>query len=529
MNLGFFRKSENLREEGKIMKKSSLLQATKEGFRFEEITVNELLSGYEEGEYTTEEVVCSYLNRIEQYEHIYNAFTFINPNAVEEAKEIDHMREAGKELGPLAGVPIVIKEAVDVAGFPSTFGWAPLSKESGGIELMPTKDAPIVTRLKEAGAIILGKTNIPAFSCAYNANSSWDGPTYNAVNMAITPGGSSSGTATAVSGNFAMLGVAEETAGSIQVPAAAQSLVGIKTSFGLVPTLGVTPLAGSTRDVLGPHARTVKDAAIMLDVIAGYSEEDVKTKASIGNLPERGYANFLEDYSLEGKRIGLYGPGWRSEELSKETQELYFTAIEELKQQGAEVIADPFAGTGFAAYMQTIPQFIGMESFFYDLENYLKNLDETFSIKNVFQKAGNVPWTEDGPLALVSDIINAETAKADPSVLPNLTRFNEVKSELLRIIHGVMEDHQLDGFVYPQMPKAMPSIREDNVESTTISEINISGLPLITVPAGYYEAGSPFALAFFGKMWSEAELIGMAYSYEQVTKLRGAPTLKEIL
>ena len=133
----------------------------------------------------------------------------------------------------------------------------------------------MVARLKAAGAIILGKTNIPAFSHdGARANTSWDGPTFNAVDRAIAPGASSSGTATAISGSFAVVGLAEETGGSIQNPASAQSLVGVKPTFGLVPNTGVAPLAGSTRDVVGPHARTVKDAALLLDVLAGYTPED---------------------------------------------------------------------------------------------------------------------------------------------------------------------------------------------------------------------------------------------------------------
>ncbi|MBY0096107.1 amidase [Mesobacillus maritimus] len=514
------------------MENTTVLTTTSEDFRFAEVTVKQLQTGYENGEFTVEEVITSYLKRIEQFEELYNAFTSLNPNVFEDAKEIDRLRESGAELGPLAGIPIVIKEAVDMAGYPSTFGWAPFCKDTGGIELSPKNDATIVTRLKDAGVVILGRTNIPAFSCAYNANNSWDGPTYNAVNRSISPGGSSSGTATAVSGNFTVLGIAEETAGSIQVPAAAQAIVGIKPTFGLVPMRGCTPLAGSTRDVLGPHARTVEDAAILLNVLAGYSPEDSNTAAAIGNVPIEGYTASLDTGALKGKRIGLYGPGWRSEELSAETKKLYAEAIEVLESQGAEVIDDPFAGTGLAEFMETKYSFMGMETFFYDLEKYLKNLDpedETISLKSIFEKAGQVPWGEGGPLSLVSEIINDATAEKDHSLLPDLTEFNEVKSELLRVINTVMVEKQLDGFAFPQMPEEIPVLSEDNVKSTTISEINISGLPLITVPAGYYQSGSPFALAFFGRAFSEAELIAMAYAYEQATKLRVAPTMVEKL
>lgn len=515
----------NKTEQGRrsAVESNTVINSSKEEFLFAEITVEKLLDGYAEKEYTAEEVVQSYLKRIEKYHSSYNAFTFINNNALNEAREIDRKMAAGEKMGVLAGIPIVIKEAVDVAGFPSTFGWAPLAKDAGGIELIPAKDATVVTRLKEAGAIILGKTNIPAFSCAYNANSSWKGPTYNAVDRNLTPGGSSSGTATAVSGNFAVLGVAEETAGSIQVPAAAQSLVGIKPSFGLIPTTGVTPLAGSTRDVLGPHARTIKDAAIMLDVMAGYSSDDPKTVSS--TVPAAGYTSFLKENSLEGKRLGLYGSGWRKTQLSPETNKLYKTAVERIKSQGAQVIEDPFAGTGLADFMKTTATFLGMESFFYDLQSYLKNLNRALTVEKVFDKAGKIPWKEDGPLRPVLNNINLETARQNAERLPDLTEFNSVKNELLRIITHVMAENELDGFVYPTFLEALPELKAENIATSTISEINISGLPLVTVPAGYYDSGSPFALAFFGKMWSEGELLGMAFAYEQVSKGRVMPEL----
>lgn len=498
-------------------------QAGTDEFPLMEITVDELIAEYEKGTYTAEEVVQSYLDRIETYEETYNAFTYMNKDALKEAKKIDKMRKKGEKLGPLAGVPIVIKEAVDVKGFPTTFGWAPLSKEADGIKLMPSKDASVVARLKEAGAIILGKTNIPAFSASgTDANTSWAGPTYNAVNPSLAPGGSSSGTATSISGNFAVLGIAEETGGSIQNPAAAQSIVGIKPTFGLVPTMGVTPLSSSTRDVLGPHARTVEDAARMLDVIAGYTEDDPLTEQSVGHVPDKGYASFLDDNSLEGKRIGLYGPGWRTEELSAETKELYARAIKELESQGAEVVTDPFAGTGFAEYVKNAPS-QGRESFFYDLENYFENINPNLTTEKVFEKAGAIPWEDGGPLSSRANL----PGKENPDVLPDLTTFNEVRSQYRKMMKEVMEKHDLAGFVYPQMSKAIPKLGEGSIAATTVSEINVGGWPLITVPAGYYKNGSPFALAFLGQEWSEPELIGMAYDYEQATGHREAPQLMD--
>ncbi len=406
-----------------------------------------------------------------------------------------------------------------MAGFPSTMGWEPLAKELGGIELIPERDAPVVARLKAAGAVILGRTNIPAFSSSgTRATTSWDGDTYNAVDAKLVPGASSNGTATAVSGNMAVLGIAEETGGSIQNPAAAQALVGIKPTFGLVPNAGVVPLAGSTRDVIGPHARTVRDAAVMLDVIAGYSHEDPKTVASIGNIPKYGYTAKLNKLALKGERIGLYGPGWRNQELTEETQELYDQAVEELEKQGATVIPDPFADTGFAEYVKANGS-VGIESVIYDMEDYLERLGPDaaiHSVEELLEKTGENP-----------SIFNRyEGNLPDPDGVADLSKFVEVRTKYLEYINETMDKYDLDALVYPQMFKESPLLStEDNIGATTVSEINVAGVPLVTVPSGYYDSGSPFAIVFVGKLWSEASLLGMAFDYEQATQSREAPTL----
>ncbi|CAM3941740.1 amidase [Cohnella lubricantis] len=494
--------------------------AAAQAFAYEEITLEELQDGYADGKFTTVQVVQAYLDRIQLYEPNYNAFTTMNANVLKEAAEIDRARAAGEELGPLAGIPIVIKEAVDMAGYPSTMGWAPLSPEKGGIRLIPEKDAPVVARLKAAGAVIIGRTNIPAFSSSgTRATTSWDGDTYNAVDRRFVPGGSSSGTAMSVSGNFAVLGIAEETGGSIQNPAAAQNIVGIKPTFGLVPNAGVVPLGGSTRDVIGTHARTVHDAAAMLDVIAGYTHEDPKTVASIGNMPANGYTSKLNTQALQGKRIGLYGKGWRDQDLTPETQQLYDRAIQELVAQGATVITDPFADTDFAATVKSADGGIG--SVYYDMQDYLERLGPSAAINNVqelIEMTGEVP----------SVFTRYDGNLPDPNSEPDLSAFIASRTDILKIFNDVMDKYDLDALVYPQMFKETPLLSsEDNIGATTVSEINLAGVPLVTVPAGYYKSGSPFELAFTGKMWSEADLLGMAYDYEQATAYRKAPVLLE--
>ena len=213
---------------------------------------------------------------------------------------------------------------------------------------MPATDAPVVARMRAAGAVILGKTNIPVLSATgSHANDSWAGPTYNAAGREFLPGGSSAGTATAVAASLAVLGLAEETGGSIQNPASAQGLVGIKPTYALVPNVGVLPLS-SLRDVVGPIARCVRDAALALDVLAGFTMADPKTIAGVGKKPPGGYAANLRPDALKGKRIGTYGPGWRNLPLSEEAASALCAGAGRDQGAGRAIVEDPFAGSGFA-------------------------------------------------------------------------------------------------------------------------------------------------------------------------------------
>jgi Asp-tRNA(Asn)/Glu-tRNA(Gln) amidotransferase A subunit family amidase len=499
-----------------------------------ELTIADVQKGFAEGRFTSELLTAAHLKRIERYEPYYNAFTFMNPDALADARAIDARRAAGEKLGPLAGVPVVVKEAMDMVGLPSTAGWAPLSSRAGGFDLMPGTDAPVVARLRAAGAVILGKTNIPAFSYdGARANTSWDGPTFNAVNRDICPGASSSGTATAIAASFAVVGLAEETGGSIQNPGAAQSLVSVKPTFALVPNTGVAPLAGSTRDVVGPHARTVWDAAVLLDVLAGYSPEDPKTVAAIGNVPAGGYTSKLAPRALYGKRLGLYGAGWRKTPITPETAALYGTALEELRDLGAELVDDPFAGTEFSALAMGDGGFDprGLESMAHDFENFLRRMGPgaaATSFAALKAMLPSDPFAEGGALYLLAQRPALAESLKDPTVPPDLDEFLAAREAYLKVFNAVMDEHKLDGLVFPQSEGPLPGIFETTeYPATTVSEINIAGLPGVTVPAGQFANGSPFALIFVGKMWSEAELLGFAFDYEQASRHRIVPELVE--
>ena len=351
-----------------------------------EMTVERAQAGFAGGAFTSESLTQAFLDRIAIYNPPYNAIVFMNPGALDDAKSSDARRASGKSIGPLDGVPVVVKDAMDMAGFPTTGGWRLLHSKTGGVDLYPATDAPVVARMRAAGAVILGKTNIPVLSATgSHANDSWAGPTYNAAGREFLPGGSSAGTATAVAASLAVLGLAEETGGSIQNPASAQGLVGVKPTFALVPNVGVLPLS-SLRDVVGPIGRCVRDAALALDALAGFTMADPKTIAGVGRKPPGGYAVNLKPDALRGKRVGTYGPGWRNLPLSEEAAALYRRALDEIEAQGAILVEDPFAGSGFANLRTpTVPgeeyDARGLESLPYDLGKYLERLGSDAAIK----------------------------------------------------------------------------------------------------------------------------------------------------
>lgn len=496
----------------------------------DQLTITAIRDGLRDGSFTAEALTQASLGQIRRLNGSLNAIIFENPEALDTAREVDRRLAAGEELGPLAGVPVVVKDPMDMVGFPTTAGWRMLYSGAGGVDLMPATDSPVVARIRAADAIILGKTNVPVLShTGSHANDSWAGPTINAVIADRVPGGSSAGTAAAVASCMCVVGLAEETGGSIQNPASAHGLVGIKPTIGLVPNAGVVPLS-SNRDVVGPIGRTVTDAALCLDVLAGYSAEDPKTLACVGKIPTGGYAAGLSADALKGKRIGLYGPGWRDQPLSDETDALYQRAQAELQAAGAILVADPFAGTEFAALRQPtvpLPNFDarGMESVAYDMECYLRRLGPDAALKT-FDDFAQATAAENafgpgGVLSFLTSLPDFRAAMADPTRPPALPEFIALKSAYLQIIDSVFQDHQLDALAFPQMRQELPALHgTETIQETTVGELNIAGLPGVTIPAGYYASGAPFELILVGPLWHEAQLLALAYAYETATRHR---------
>jgi Asp-tRNA(Asn)/Glu-tRNA(Gln) amidotransferase A subunit family amidase len=510
----------------------------------ETLTVADIASALKECRFSAEDLILACIQRIAAFNPIYNAMIFENRSALDEARAIDRKRAEGELLPPLAGVPLVVKDTMDMAGYPTTGGWHLLCSQTGGIDLIPERDCPAVARLRKAGCIILGKTNVPILSATgTHADNSWAGPTINSAFLDGVPGGSSAGSASAVAAGFAVLGLAEETGGSIQNPASAHGLVGVKPTFGLVPNVGVMPLGANTLDVIGPITRTVRDAALMLDALAGPCDDDPKTKDIGPYLPEGGYAASLTETALKGARLGLYGEGWRknsggwrSMPLHPDIVSAYQRAQGEIVKLGAVLIDDPMAGSGFADIAETVGgvddfDMRGMEPLAYDLQIYLKNLGPKAALKTFDEFAeatqSENPFSSTGVLSYLGQSPEFLENCKSPDKAPDLSGFMAVRKAYVDILMRVFAEQNLDALVFPQMADPLPKRGSDNyIRETTVCEINIGGMPVVTVPAGYLEDGSPFNLVFVGKPFSEVTLLSLALHYEQATLHRKTPTLK---
>jgi Asp-tRNA(Asn)/Glu-tRNA(Gln) amidotransferase A subunit family amidase len=271
-------------------------------------------------------------------------------------------------------------------------------------------------------------------------------------------------------------------------------------------------------------------------VLAGYSSEDPKTLAGVGKQPKGGYTAKLSKEALNGKRLGLYGNGWRTQPLSAEAEELYERAKDELRALGAILVEDPFAGSGFAELRQPTPPLVnfdarGLESIPYDLQQYLDRLGPNAAIKTV-EEFARVTAQEDafgpeGVLSFMPNLPQFAAIAANPRTPPDISQFIELKTKYLNIVEEVFERHQLDAMLMPQMREELPLLQDrDTIQETNVGEINIAGLPGVTVPAGYYASGSPFSIMFVGQLWSEADLLAFAFAYEAKTQHRKVPKLK---
>lgn len=485
----------------------------------EEITIDELSERYETGDLSTRQVVQAYLNRIEAVDRSgpsLNSVLTLNPDALDIASRLDRERQNGNVRGPLHGIPILLKDNIDTADMPTTAGSLFLE---GSI---PPDDAFITMKLREAGAVIIGKTNLSEWANFHSSFSSsgWSalgGQTHNPYDVSRNPCGSSAGSGVAASANLATLTIGTETNGSIVCPSNANGIVGMKPTVGLWSRGGIIPISYTT-DSAGPMTRSVRDAAILLGALAGPDSEDPLSVEAAEHVQED-YTQYLNADGLEGKRIGFYtepmGNHFRVDTLMNET-------IRTLEHLGATIIEidditeENIGGDAFQVLLHEFKD---------GVDEYLASLNNDAIIDSMEQMAEQI---RDSPTARELFDRNlilraAETEGVDSE------EYQTALDRMLRVsreegIDRVMDENNLDAFVSPTGSPAWKTdlILGDNFQLSSSSPSARAGYPIISLPMGSID-GMPVGVSFFGRAWSEPVLLEIAYAFEQNTDHRMVP------
>ncbi|WP_052728395.1 amidase family protein [Domibacillus tundrae] len=475
-------------------------------FEIEEATIFEMSAAMEEGKLKSEELVRFYLERIEKFDQqgpMINSMISLNEEAIETAKQLDKERAEGKIRGTLHGIPIVLKDNYDTFDMPTTAG--SLSLEGS----MAPDDAFQTAKLRAEGAIILGKANLHEFAFGFNTYSSLGGQTLNPYDVTRYPGGSSGGTGAAVASNFAAVGLGTDTGGSIRIPATFNSLVGIRPTMGLASRDGIIPLA-LTQDVGGPLARTVEDAAVVLDAIAGYDEADPVTEKGNGQIPDS-YTDYLDKNGLEGARIGVVRALFGEDEQVIEATE---QAIDDMESLGAEVIDVTIPN------LETIMAYPSLSSyeFKFQLNDYLASLGEKAPVKSLSDIIVSGKYHPSLDSALKAR--EAKVSLDDPAYVEIVTNRPKITTEnLMEVYNG----QDVDALMYPTSTMLPQKIGEDQGAGTNNRLSPFSGYPAMSVPIGFSEEGLPIGMELLGTAFSEPTLIKLAYSYQEGTHHRQSP------
>jgi amidase len=503
-----------------------------------ETTISATHSALDRGSVTCRALVQAYLDRIAAYDQrgpALNAIQTINPRALAEADSLDQLRRRpGAVRGPLHCVPVLVKDQIETKGIVTTYGSALFRT------FVPTRDATAVARLKAAGAIILAKTTMGEFAQRYVSSAA--GVIRNAYDPTRNPSGSSGGSASGVAANFGLVGIGEDTGGSIRGPAAVSSLVGLRPTLQLVSRFGMLP-ANPTQDTMGPMTRTVADAARVLDVLVGYDRNDPITAWQVGRTPPT-YLTALTPTALRGMRIGVIrirrdtvstardtasapdSAAARRDSVTRVAQAefakvrpLFERAIADLRRLGA-VVVDSLQ----------VPVIPGRR---------VSNDFETEEATNAyFAQHPNAPVKTLREM-LLAGVINPTRARAMIDYVGRTTRDADYllvlqQREAMRTaLLALMAEQQVDALVYmtydapttviPADVLTNPRARDDYGRGDNRGLSPTLGWPALTVPAGFTAEGLPVGLEFLGRPFSEAQLLGAGYAYEQGTRHRRPP------
>ena len=479
-------------------------------FEVHERSILELQAAQAEGRVTSRGLVESYLARIRAYDQAgpeLNAVVTVNPKALADADALDKERAARGPRGPLHGIPVLVKDNYDTVSMPTSGGTLGLAL------LQSTADAFQVRRLREAGAVILGKTTMHELADGATNIASYTGQTRNPYDLSRVPGGSSGGTGAAIAASFAAAGMGTDTCGSIRVPAAHQNLVGLRGTRGLSSRTGVMPMS-DTQDIAGPMARSVMDLAVILDATVGADPADAITAESNGRIPTS-YRDSLAGATLKGARLGvlraLFGTAPEDEEVAGVVR----MALDAMKAQGAEVLEVVVPGLDdllaessvitdefkfdLAAFLAKHPG-AGVTSLGEILERGLHHeaLDQTLRLRNAAERRDNEHYRQ----ALIK------------------------RQALNAAVLNTLAGQKLDVLVYPTLRRKPARIGDTHPPEVLRATCRLSattGLPALTMPAGFTADGLPIGLEMLGGTFAEPTLLRYAYAWEQAARPRRSP------
>ncbi len=485
-----------------------------------EATLSDLQTRIQSGETTCRIVVQSYLNRIaalDRETELY-AITEVNPRALITADSIDQAVQSGQSLGSLFCAPLLVKDNYDTHDMPTTGGSSALAGS------LPPDDAFMVRRVREAGAIVLAKTNMAewAFSPRQTVSSSY-GTTANAYALDRVPAGSSGGTASGVAASFGVAGLGTDTGNSIRGPSSHLALFGIRSTIGLTSRDGVIPLAFD-RDIAGPMARTVEDAARLFNVVAGYDPADPYTEAGRGRKADD-YTSFLDPRGLEGARIGVLRALADPASSDTAVQRVFEEALADLERLGATVV-DPFEIPNFDALLDG-PYYC--QRFRWDVAQYLTSRGPDTQIKDVAEVlaiGAFSPYVEDRIRGNTEgELVDPEVA--NPDRCAPFARHTARQNFLTAVVRA-MDAAEVDVLAYPSWthpPAHLATAREEYRGDNSQVVAPPTGLPASTVPMGYTYGGLPAGLQFLARPYDEPVLFRLSYAYEQGTLHRRPPSL----
>ena len=486
-------------------------------FSVEEATIEGIHAAYKSGQLTSHQLVQLYLDRINAYDKkgpAINAIITVNPKALAEADRLDAAFKAGGMVGPLHGIPVIIKDQVDAQGMPTTLGSVMLK------DFYPDKDSFVAAKLRAAGAIILGKGTLGEFGGGDTYGSLF-GATKNPYALDRTVGGSSGGPAASVASNFTTVAVGEEGAASIRRPATWDDLVGMRPTAGLVSRTGMWDGWPAINGSLGPLARSVSDLAALLDVMAGYDPEDPLTASGVGAISGT-FRSYLDKNGLKGARLGVIREpiGSNSEPQSEDfrkVDEVFDKALGELKAAGA-VLVDPIV----------IPDLKAL------LQKRSEGPEHEEAMKVYFGRNANPPFHSREDL-LASPLLDKLFPRARQRLQGTADEkrnyeFLKARQELMIRLLKVMADNKLDAIVHKSV-EHQPTLISEGINPPYLSNKGVTDIntflvfvPTITVPAGHTRDNLPTGISFLGRPYSDGLMIKLAYSYEQATHHRQPPS-----